>query len=195
MNKIIVFMAIIICIIIAIIFISNYKNYDRLLSEKQEEEKIQLQLAIEEHQKKYRTLNEIREKYQILEMDMTTENIKKINPKKEYLESLIGNNLLLFIQINNIDNVNGKRIIFTEDERTKAARVNITGLDFVIYDNNEIITNVLINDKIDIEVIVDKVNIIENTSKVSNSPISMATIYFSIIRIDDNIYRNHDKRL
>jgi len=195
MNKVVVFMAIIICIIISIIIIGNYKNYDKLLSEKHEEEKIQLQLAIEEHQKKYRTLSEIREKYQMLETNMTTENIKKINPKKEYLENLIGNNLFLFIQINNIDNVNGKRIIFAEDEITRTVRVNITGLDFVIYDNNEIVNNVLINDKIDIEVIVDKVNIIENTSKVSNSPTSMATIYFSIISIDDNIYRNHDKRL
>lgn len=191
MKKILVVVLSIIAII-GVYFLVTYINNE--ISHKKwqaewEEKKKQEKFALEERYKKYSTLSEIQDKYYHLEDNLTTEMIIKNNPKKEYLDNLIGKNIFLFIQVNDIKKINEKRIIFTDERTRKRAAL---GLDFVIYDDNEKVNDISIYDKIDIEVIIEKVNIEENTLGVSKSPISKATLYLSVINMEKN-WGNFDR--
>lgn len=175
--------------------------------EERRAEEYAAKMALDERLKKYFTIREIRDAISKLEANMTTEMIIEKNPKKQYFDNLRKHSNSLYVKILDIKPENGHRRISVEWDTIAAGA---TGLrkeldfhsysvtygsviyDFVIYDDNRMLSDISIGDKVDIEVI--------GTNEVTqNYPYSFGEIkiiekrtilYFSVIKMENNWGQN-----
>ena len=204
-KKNIVILIILSCIIIAAILINNHVKIAEEKARKDAEWNEGVNLANELESKFKDPFKDIFDIWANLDKGYTTEMIIEKNPRKEYLDNLSGKNILVYgyledirqdkenrsIIISGESNEHNRNIKRLQAERWKDAQEQIIrtrgypDIDFYIFDNNNIITNVSVNDKIVFEVIVNK---IENIDQNFLDKLNLKTIniLLTVIRMEEN---------